>query len=95
MAVTSSTVSCPSNVATEIVAAANPTANPSGFRPGNVTVVLTNISANTCYIGPSTVTSAGYRLLAGASVSLSIGMADAIYGLSAQNNALIAYIATG
>ena len=95
MAVSSGTVSVPSNVVTAIVPATNANANESGFRPGNVTAVLTNLSTNTCYIGGSGVTSAGYRLLAGVSVTLSLGLTDAIYGLSAQNNALVGYIVTG
>lgn len=95
MAVSSSTVSVPSNVATVIVAAANANANAAGSQKSGRTVVLTNLSVNTCYIGGSGVTSSGYRLLAGASVTLGIGQADAIYGLSAANSALIGYIATG
>ncbi len=95
MAVTSGSVSCPSNAAAVIVAAANSHANAAGSQKGGRTVVLTNLSGNTCYIGGADVTSAGYRLLTGASVSLTIGQSDVLYGLSAVNSALIGYIATG
>lgn len=95
MAVSSGTVSCPSNTATKIVAAANSNANASGARFGNLTVVLKNMSIWDCYIGPSTVGSSSLVLSAGASITLSLGAADEIYGKATQNSALIGYIITG
>lgn len=96
MAVSSGTVAVSHTVATAIVPAANANANPSGARPGNVTAVLTNLDgAITVYLGGSGVTSAGYQLLKGASVTLSLSVGDVVYGLAASGSPNVSYITTG
>jgi hypothetical protein len=96
VAVSSGTVAVSHTAATAIIPAANPNANPSGFNPGNLSAVVTNLDgAITVYLGDATVTSAGYQLLKGASVTLSLGPGDAVYGLAASGSPNVAYIVSG
>jgi hypothetical protein len=97
MAVTSGTVAVSHTTATVIVPAANPNALDYAPNPaGNTTVVLTNLDgAITVYLGGSGVTSAGYQLLKGASVTLALGPSDAIYGLAASGTPNVSFITAG
>ena len=96
MSVSSGTVAVSSSAPTVIVAAANPNANPSGFNPGNLSALVTNLDgAITVHLGGSAVDSSGYPLAHGASVTLSIGPGDAIYGLAASGAPNVAYLVTG
>ena len=96
MSVSSGTVAVSHLTPTAIVAAANPNANPSGARFGNISVTVTNLDgAITVYLGGPAVDTTGYQLLKGASVVLSLGPADAVYGLAASGTPNVSYIATG
>lgn len=95
MAVTSGTVAVSSSTATAIVPALNPNANPSGFNPGGQTVYVTNLDgAITVYLGGSGVTSSGYPLAHGQSVTLPLSVAGALYGLAASGSPNVGWIAS-
>ena len=96
MALSSGTVAVSSSAATVIVAAANPNANPSGFNSASRSVTVTNLDgAITVYLGAAGVTSAGFPLLHGASVTVPLATADALYGLAASGTPNVAFIAGG
>ena len=88
-------VACPSNAATQIVAAANANVDGSaGGAMGSRSVTLLNLSAWDCYIGDSTVTSAyGYLLKANSTpLTLQLRLGDSVYGHGAANTPVISWI---
>lgn len=94
--VAANTVPVSHTTITAIVPAANPNASPSGARFGNISAVITNLDgAITVYLGGSAVDSTGYPLLHGASVTVSLGAGDTVYGLAASGTPNVAYLATG
>lgn len=96
MSVASGTVTVSHTTATAIVPAANENANPVGSTQGNLSVVVTNLDgAITVYLGGSGVTSSGYALLKGASVTVALGPGDSLYGLAASGSPSVCYLATG
>lgn len=91
-------VPCPSNLGTPIVPAINATVDGSAVQQfARRTVAITNFSAQTVYLGgDSTVTSAtGFPLLAGVTINLQLGLADAVYGRGATATPTVAYIEAG
>ena len=63
------------------------------------TVVLANQSNKTVYVGDSGLTVAniltyGFALLANTTVTISLGAADALYGVSAQFTVSVSFVAT-
>lgn len=96
MAVSSNTVTVSHTAPTLIVPAANPTANASGFRPGNITVTILNTDGSvTVYLGGPAVGTSGYQLLKNASVTFSLGPGDSVYGLASSGAPQVCYLATG
>ncbi len=96
MAVASGTVAVSHTAATAIVPAANSNALPYVSSGGGRSVIVTNLDgAITVYLGDSTVTTAGYQLLHGASVTLALSVGDSLYGLAASGSPNVSYIATG
>lgn len=95
MAVSTGTATIPSNTATQIVAAANANANTSS-RPQGITVTLKNTGSWDCYIaGTNAVGASDFILSAAATLTFTIGLADAIWGKAVQNTATIRYLVTG
>lgn len=98
MAIAAATVTVQSNTAAVIVAALNANAKAYAYSSPNSTraVLLTNLSAKAVFLGNSDVASAanGYTLAAGQSIPISLGPADALYGIASQFSVQVAYIAT-
>jgi len=88
-------VACPSNAATAIVAAANTNSVYVG-RGSARTLVLSNPSAQAIYLGGDTsLTSAtGFLLAAGATVTLTLGAGDALYGRGASATPTLHYLSS-
>lgn len=79
-----------------VVPAANSNANASGSNTNKVSVYVTNLDgAITVYLGGSSVDNTGYQLLHGASVTLSLGVGDALYGLAASGTPNVGFLASG
>ncbi len=96
MSVVQGTVAVLHTAATLIVPAANPNANPSGYNPGEKSAYVTNLDgAITVYLGNSAVDATGYPLTHGQSVTLKLGVGDALYGLAASGTPNVSYIVTG
>lgn len=96
MAVSTNQITCPSNTATVILAAANTNSVYVG-RGTPRYVTITNPSAQGIYLGGDTslTTANGYLLPAGATVNLTISAGDALYGRGAQFSPVLHYITSG
>lgn len=96
MAVISGQVTCPSNAATLVVAALNSNANATGAPGATRSALISNPSAQAIYLGGSAVSSAtGFLLAAGASVTLQLSLADALYGRGASFSPVLQYLVGG
>lgn len=98
MSVAAAQVVCPSNAGTQIVPALNATVDGSAVQQfTRRTINIVNFSAQTVYLGgDNTVTSAtGFPLLAGATITLQLGLGDAVFGRGASASPTVAYIEAG
>ena len=97
MAVAANQVVCPSNVVTPIVPALNATVDGSAVQQfAGRALAITNFSAQTVYLGgPTVAAGTGFPLLPGATINLTLGLGDALYGRGASASPTVAYIEAG
>jgi hypothetical protein len=90
-------VPCPSNVATLVVPAVNANLDGSvAAAGGRRQVTIANYSAQTIYLGDSTVSSAnGFALATNQTVVLLLSLADAVYGRGASATPTVSWIEGG